>query len=458
MKYLIAGCVTAFAVSVFAVPTLTDVSVVESGNHIVTISYKLENEPAVVTVDIQTNALADATGAWASIGGENITPSLSGDIGVVVDNGDSVHTAFWRPNKSWPGHRFENGTAKAVLTAWPTNAPPTFMVVDLRAGVTSRLAYYADKRSIPGGISNDLYRTTSMLFRKIPAAGIKWRMGTSAGEAGIYHRSSGSCAEDAHNVTLTEDYYMAVYMTTGKQHAMVAARAADYSLSYTCFNNNVSDACLSSGKFTAAEEEMRPVDRCSYVSLRGAQASYNWPTDGHSVTPNGFFGVLRRMGGIEFDLPTEAQWEYAARAGTSTQAYYGKTTTYAWGMNVPYINDYAWCYSNCQVGGSAVTHPVGLLLPNDFDLYDVMGNVYEACLDAEGAYSTEDQVDPKGPTVSDTSSLKRIVRGGQYANGYQFFLTSSYRASYNPNNDAATLWGSPYYGFRVWAPAVAVKQ
>ena len=77
MKKLIGIVMVAFGIStLIASPMLTDVSVVQSGNKRVTISYKLANEPAVVTVDIQTNAVANAVEGWTSIGGENVYPTL----------------------------------------------------------------------------------------------------------------------------------------------------------------------------------------------------------------------------------------------------------------------------------------------------------------------------------------------------------------------------------------------
>ena len=75
-----------------ASPTLTDVGVVQSGGRTVTISYKLAHEPAVVTVDIQTNAVPENPEGWASIGGESVCPTLSGDVSRVVGCGDDVHT------------------------------------------------------------------------------------------------------------------------------------------------------------------------------------------------------------------------------------------------------------------------------------------------------------------------------------------------------------------------------
>jgi formylglycine-generating enzyme required for sulfatase activity len=90
-------------------------------------------------------------------------------------------------------------------------------------------------------------------------------------------------------------------------------------------------------------------------------------------------------------LPTEAEWEYAARAGTTGETY-GP------------LGDVAWYRGN----GSSTTHPVGKKAPNAFGLYDMLGNVWQWCQDWFGPYSKESSVDPKGPSEGQL----RVMRGG----------------------------------------------
>jgi eukaryotic-like serine/threonine-protein kinase len=82
-----------------------------------------------------------------------------------------------------------------------------------------------------------------------------------------------------------------------------------------------------------------------------------------------FCQKLSVMTGRAFDLPSEAQWEYACRAGS--------TTLYSFGDDIGLVNNYAWSSAN-----SSSTHPVGLKLPNNWGLYDIHGNVWEFCLDS----------------------------------------------------------------------------
>ncbi|GHS85597.1 hypothetical protein FACS1894201_05480 [Bacteroidia bacterium] len=104
--------------------------------------------------------------------------------------------------------------------------------------------------------------------------------------------------------------------------------------------------------------------------------------------------------GINYRLPTEAEWEYAARGGNSSQGY-----KYA-GSND--ANEIAWYVFNS--GDS--THPVGSKLPNELGIYDMSGNVWEWCSDRYGTYPSTDQTNPTGATWG--ASL--VIRGGAYDN------------------------------------------
>ena len=108
--------------------------------------------------------------------------------------------------------------------------------------------------------------------------------------------------------------------------------------------------------------------------------------------------------GYEYRLPTEAEWEYACRAGTTTRFSYGNDPDYS------QLGEYAW-YSN---NSSKTTHPVGQKKPNGWGLYDMHGNVWEWCLDWHGDYPGGSTADPQGPTVG-TSCVRRGGRWGSPA-------------------------------------------
>lgn len=111
-----------------------------------------------------------------------------------------------------------------------------------------------------------------------------------------------------------------------------------------------------------------------------------------------FITKLNAMTGQKFRLPTEAEWEYACRAGS--------TTRYFFGDDMDGIDEYAWYMDNSDYR----SHPVGLKKPNSFGLYDIIGNVWEWCSDYYGKnyYSVSPETDPKGPG----SGKYRVIRGG----------------------------------------------
>lgn len=128
-----------------------------------------------------------------------------------------------------------------------------------------------------------------------------------------------------------------------------------------------------------------------------------------------------------YRLPTEAEWEYAARAGT--------TTAYFFGDDAGELGEYAW-YG--EIRGQ--THEVGLKDPNPWGLYDMYGNVYEWCADWYGAYPIGDATDPTGPD----DGSHGVLRGGSWLSDPQY-CRSAYRCILAPGDRGLN------FGFRVLA-------
>ena len=129
-----------------------------------------------------------------------------------------------------------------------------------------------------------------------------------------------------------------------------------------------------------------------------------------------FINRLNNYTGRNFRLPTEAEWEFAARGGNYSRRY-----KYS-GSN--YIGDVAWYCDN-----SDRTHPVGTKQANELGLYDMSGNVWEWCSDWYGSYSSYSQSNPTGAT----SGFGRVERGGNWC-GLARYCCSSHRSYYAPGN------------------------
>lgn len=138
-----------------------------------------------------------------------------------------------------------------------------------------------------------------------------------------------------------------------------------------------------------------------------------------------FINKLNRLTGKTFRLPTEAQWEYAARGGSKSKGY-----KYSGSNN---RDEVAW-YSGRN------TRPVGTKSPNELGIYDMSGNVWEWCNDWHGRYSSDPQTDPQGPS----SGSSRVLRGGSWYIGAGYCHVSD-RSYCNPDR----MGNCHDFGFRL---------
>ena len=353
-----------FAASADAVtPSVSDVTMSQNpDSRTVTVTYTLSDAPAIITLDVLTNGV--------SIGQENVW-SLAGDVNTVVQNGSGAKTIIWHPDKSWPDQKFGAGVVSAKVTAWAVNDPPMYLAVNLLQ--TGDVKYYTCAEAVPGGVTNSLYKTGSILMRRIYARGIPWLIGSAGNEIGHMAR------ENQHEVTLTNDYYIGVYELTQKQWYYVTGESIR-----AYFNN-------------PADWDERPMENISFAMVRlnnynnsTVQTAYYYPAD---PCTGSFLDLLRtKSGGLKFDLPGVAQWEYACRAGNGDGKWGDGSLILASEANDDNLNRLG---RNKRNGGSngaqgvaaesGGTAKVGTYLPNSWGLYDMHGNVYEFCLDGWNA-------------------------------------------------------------------------
>ena len=304
--------------------------------------------------------------------------SLTGDT--VLRKTQSQYTLEW--DMAADGIRLDN---KAVT--FKVGCQPTYLVIDLSGGTSAASYPVTALDAPPEGGWIDEYKTTKLVLRRI--------------ESGSYKMN------DSYDVTISQPFYMGVFEVTQKQYQLVTgSNPASY------------------------KGEARPVEQVSWNTIRGNSSTHNWPSV-TTVDANSFMGKIRTKTGLTFDLPTEAQWEYACRAGTTSKYNNGGDTE----ADLKTLGRYA---SN---GGSANKHAnVGSYLPNAWGLYDMHGNVLEWCLDWRGNLSSG--IDPVGAS----SGSYRMERGGGW-NDSMGICTSSYRNFNCPPTDA-----NIYRGFRLACP------
>lgn len=366
IAFLFAVCASVSALA--ASPTVVEGSVhfLQHSPKGVVITYGLKDYPAIVTFDIKTNGV--------SIGVEKLT-DVTGDVNALVDKAEG--RIKWIPGEN---EKALKGVT-ATVTAYPVSAPPDYLVVDLRTGSHN---YYVSSNAVPLGVTADVYKTDKLVLRRIHARNVTWRMGSPTDEANREARDAGS--ETPRMVSFSSDYFMSIYPLTVRQQKNV---------------HNV--AYRTAAPTAVSENDKKPAD-CAYEDLRGC----NWPTDGHDkVGSQSTCGILRAASyaNIDFDLPTSAQWEFACRAGTTGSTYFNGD-----------LDKIAWTGRNAENS----LHPVGLLMPNAWGLYDMLGNKMEFVLDkriASQVLSGDPQLDPWGPTTGDGNN-RRILRGGSYADGW----------------------------------------
>ena len=297
------------------------------------------------------------------------------------------------------GFGFDLEVAAVPTTA--TSSSKEYLVIDLSGGATAETwpAEAVDELDP----TDEQYKTTKLVLKKI-------RAGTFMQSSPADEPLRKGTYESQSEVVLTNDYWIGVYELTQKQYELIT------------------------GVPSIAGEEAHPRHTVKFSDIRGIDIGRLWPrssdVDGDSLVGKLRSKVVLPDGvpvGWEFDLPTEAQWEYACRAGVDAPWNNGKQinvyTNEAGFACDDGLDEVGWYAANS--GG--VLHKVGLRMPNGFGLYDMHGNVWEMTL---GVICTEGNrpipgVEPKGADYPDSlqgaqfpdyGDSYRVVKGGCYKN------------------------------------------
>jgi len=218
-------------------------------------------------------------------------------------------------------------------------------------------------------------------------------MGAPESEKGRYEN------ETQHEVTISKDYYLGVYEVTQAQYEKVIGRNPSHF----------------QGEGIEGSNSNHPVEEVSWWdAVEFCKKLSDLPEE--------------KKAGRVYHLPTEAEWEYACRAGSKT--------AYSFGESSKSLGDYAWFGDN----SNDQTHPIGKKKSNAWGLYDMHGNVWEWCSDWYGEYPNGAVSDPVGPRPRKGSH--RVIRGGSWCHEAAY-CRSAYRYRYVPQDR------DDLFGFRV---------
>lgn len=353
IKHIIIGIVSGMAIQVVAAtPTVSDV-------------VARQRYPWNGMVDIDYTITGDASGCVAEItvedrqGGKTYTPTkfLS-----VLPTTEGRHRVTWSTEAEGVTIISTNVAVTVVLVTPGSSEGEDDLcyVVDLSGGPTAVSYPVTTMRASPTTVWSDEYKTTKLVLRRIKAG-----------------------ADPLGRYTITRAFYIGVFEVTDAQWNLVMSSSA-----------------------SPVVADKRPKENVTYNMIRGDSLGAGWPLSS-AVDVTSFLGRIRNKTGLTFDLPTEAQWEYACRAGTTSKYNNGGDSE----ADLQTLGRYSGNVQDGRGGCSGLTM-VGSYKSNAWGVYDMHGNVWEWCLDWSGVSLFGE--DPNGAS----SGTRRVIRGGGYDHYY----------------------------------------
>ena len=393
----------------------------------VKIEYRISGLDGSTPVDI----VVAAYDGDAPLDSARLAESLSGDVYGISENG--IGTILLDPVKAFESDKTalaDFNVALSLQTSTGNMTEVLYKVVDLNTGAVEDIrrrdflngrfgTFEADFSAVESGFKTTLtdvliwtavtnrtdFMTEKMVFRKIPAKGVVWQMGETESSPGADSSPAPFWA------TLDADYYLSVFPVTQAQFAKLRdGYCGEY--------------------FTEAEDHLLyPVADMYLGDVLRSQ-------------PHSFLSRIKAKCGLDVNLPTEAQWEFACRGGNYAKTLYSGST-----FGASAIRTLAWCLDNSNDS----MQRVGRKPANAYGLYEMLGNVAEYCLDRGFTYPTG--TSRENPVVNPGNAADSgnfVVRGGAY-NDSRLCMRAAYR-EFRGGTDVWARSRRPF-GFRVCFPA-----
>jgi formylglycine-generating enzyme required for sulfatase activity len=350
---------------------------------------------------------------------------------------DGSHAVTWNARAEGVETPDLASTSIALVAETTTKADADYMIVDVTSGKDS-LEYPVRFAKAGPNVTTEqfnkpLYKFGKIAFKRVTVGDFALTDGDLpyTFKMGVGQVATGTAW---HPVRLTQDYFLGVFEATQQQYTYVVGSNPS--------SWKTKETALDSIKAEITDYTMHPVENVAYNTLAAADTGLFARLSArakHLGTTVGSLGA-----------PTEAQWEYACRAGCENKYHWGADTETSEGER--FEDRYGWnnFQNNPNAGIAGRTHHgVGEKLPNAWGFYDMTGNIYEYCSDLYAAYASTSSSDPEEDPAGATSGTARVIRGGAAT-----FMLTEMASGYRRSQDSSTPGGG-WGGF--WAPVMGAR-